>query len=215
MEVGKTTTEMAALKQGDKIMNFVGPLGHPTEMENFGTVMVVGGGFGTATLLPVVRALKEAGNHVITVTGFRNKDLIFYVDRLQKYTDEMIISTDDGSFGYKGVVTAPIKEMLESGRKIDRVIAVGPAIMMKFVSLTTQPFGVPTIVSLNPVMIDGTGMCGGCRVSVGGQTKFVCVDGPEFEGHQVDWDLLFTRQRQYLDEEKLSMERHQCRLPQA
>ena len=215
MEVGKTTTELATLKAGDKIATFVGPLGHPTEIEKFGTVMVVGGGFGTATLLPVVRAMKEAGNHVITVIGFRTKDLIFYADRLQKYSDELIISTDDGSYGVKGVVTVPIKEMLEAGRKIDRVVAVGPAIMMKFVSKTTEPYGVPTIVSLNPIMIDGTGMCGGCRVTVGGVTKFVCVDGPEFEGHLVDWDILFARQRLYLEEEKRAMEEHQCRLAQA
>ncbi|MHB1004271.1 MAG: sulfide/dihydroorotate dehydrogenase-like FAD/NAD-binding protein [Chloroflexota bacterium] len=214
MEVGKTTTEMAMLKAGDSLATFVGPLGNPTEIEKFGTVMVVGGGFGTATLLPVVRAMKEAGNHVITVVGFRTKDLIFYADRLAPYSDELIVSTDDGSYGYKGVVTLPIKEMLEAGRKIDRVLAVGPAIMMKFVSKTTEPFGVPTIVSLNPIMIDGTGMCGGCRVSVDGQTKFVCVDGPEFEGHKVDWDLLFARQRLYLEEEKAALEAHQCRLAQ-
>ena len=215
MEVGHTTIEMAALQQGDFLTNFVGPLGNPTELHKFGTVMVVGGGFGTATLLPVVRGMREAGNHVITVIGFRTKDLIFYEDRLRAVSDEVIVSTDDGSYGYKGVVTVPIKEMLQSGRQIDRVIAVGPAIMMKFVSLTTQPFGVPTIVSLNPVMIDGTGMCGGCRVTVGGQTKFVCVDGPEFEGHLVDWDILFARQRLYLEEEKHALEEHECRLASA
>lgn len=215
MEVGKTTTEMATLKQGDHLANFVGPLGHPTEIQKFGTVMIVGGGFGTATLLPVVRAMKEAGNHVVTVIGFRTKDLIFWEEKLRQMSDELVVSTDDGSYGYKGVVTLPIKDMLESGRKVDRVIAVGPAIMMKFVSKTTEPFGVPTIVSLNPIMIDGTGMCGGCRVSVGGATKFVCVDGPEFEGNLVDWDLLFARQRLYLDEEKRAMEAHQCRLAAA
>ena len=215
MEVGHTTKEMADLQQGDYLANFVGPLGNPTEIEKFGTVMVVGGGFGTATLLPVVRGMREAGNHVITVIGFRTKDLIFYEDKLREASDELVVSTDDGSYGHKGVVTVPIKEMLESGRKIDRVIAVGPGIMMKFVSLTTQPFGVPTIVSLNPIMIDGTGMCGGCRVTVGGQTKFVCVDGPEFEGHQVDWDILFARQRLYLEEEKRALEEHECRLAKA
>ena len=214
MEVGHTTKEMALLQQGDKIVNFVGPLGNPTEIEKFGTVMIVGGGFGTATLLPVVRGMRAAGNHVITVIGFRTKDLIFYEDKLREASDELIISTDDGTYGHKGVVTLPIKEMLESGRKVDRVIAVGPGIMMKFVSLTTQPFGVPTIVSLNPVMIDGTGMCGGCRVTVAGETKFVCVDGPEFEGHQVDWDVLFARQRLYLEEEKVASETHECRLAQ-
>ncbi len=214
MEVGKTTIDLGKLKTGDGLVNFVGPLGHPTEIENFGTVVVVGGGFGTATLLPVVRALKDAGNHVITITGFRSKDLIFYVDRLEEFSDELIVTTDDGTAGYKGVVTAPLKEMLDFGRKIDRVIAVGPAIMMKFVSLTTKPFGVPTIVSLNPVMIDGTGMCGGCRVSVGGETKFACVDGPEFDGNLVDWDLFFSRQSQYAEEEKQAMLEHDCRLPQ-
>ncbi|MDA8217189.1 MAG: sulfide/dihydroorotate dehydrogenase-like FAD/NAD-binding protein [Dehalococcoidales bacterium] len=214
MEVGKTTTEMATLQAGDKIANFAGPLGHPTEVENFGTVMCVGGGFGTATLLPIVRAMKEAGNHVITVMGFRTKDLIFWEDRVRAASDEVIVSTDDGSYGYKGVVTLPIKEMLDQGRKIDRVVAIGPSIMMKFVSKTTEPYGVKTIVSLNPIMIDGTGMCGGCRVSVGGETKFVCVDGPDFEGHLVDWDLLFARQRLYLEEEKRAVEAHQCRLSQ-
>jgi ferredoxin/flavodoxin---NADP+ reductase len=215
MELGKTTTEMGTMQVGDELVNFVGPLGHPTEVENFGTVACLGGGFGTATLLPVVKAMKDAGNHVITIMGFRSKDLIFWQDRLGAYSDELVIATDDGSFGHKGVITAPLKEMLDSGRKIDRVIAIGPSIMMKFVSKTAEPYGVKAIVSLNPIMIDGTGMCGGCRVSVGGETKFVCVDGPEFEGHLVDWDLLLARQRLYKAEEQVAIDRHACRLPKA
>jgi len=151
--------------------------------------------------------MKEAGNEVISIMGARTKELLIWEDKMRSASDELIVCTDDGSYGRQGVVTVPLKEMLEKGRKIDRVVAIGPAIMMKFVSLTTQPFGVKTVVSLNPIMVDGTGLCGACRVSVGGSTKFACVDGPDFDGHQVDWDLLLARQRIYLDEEKVSIER--------
>jgi NAD(P)H-flavin reductase len=173
----------------------------------------VGGGVGVAPVYPVARALKQAGNKVITIMGARSKDLLFWEERLRSVSHELIVTTDDGSYARKGVVTEPLKEVLEKDKQISRVIAIGPAIMMKFCSLTTKPFGVTTIVSLNSIMVDGTGMCGCCRVSVGGITKFVCVDGPEFDGHQVDWELVFARQRIYCDEEKRSLElwkAHQC-----
>jgi len=211
MEVGTTTHRLALLNTGDSIADFVGPLGLPTHIEKFGTVICVAGGFAVATIMPIARAMKRKGNKVITIMGARNKDLIFWEDKLRKVSDQLIVTTDDGSYGRKGLVTEPLKELLENGEKIDRVIAIGPSIMMKFCAKTTEPFGVQTIVSLNPIMVDGTGMCGCCRVSVGGVTKFACVDGPDFDGHQVDWDLLFARQRIYLDEEKCSFEQWQAK----
>ena len=207
MEVGATTRKLAQLKAGDYIANFAGPLGLPTHIDNFGTVVCVGGGFAVAPIVPIARSMKEAGNKVLSIMGARNKDLLFWEDRLRAVSDELVVTTDDGSYGRKALVTEPLKELLEGERKIDRVIAIGPTVMMKFCAKTTEPFGVKTIVSLNPIMVDGTGMCGCCRVEVGGQTKFTCVDGPDFDGHQVDWDLLFTRQRIYLEEEKKSLER--------
>ncbi len=206
MEAGKTTRQLATLKAGDSLASFAGPLGLPTEIEKFGTVVCVAGGFAVATIVPIARALREKGNKVISIMGARSKDLLFWEDRLGNVSDQLIVATDDGSYGRKGVVTEPLKELLESGQRIDRVIAIGPSIMMKFCANTTQPFGVKTIVSLNPIMVDGTGMCGCCRVSVAGVTKFACVDGPDFDGHEVDWDLLFARQRTYLDQEKQSLE---------
>ncbi len=208
MEVGTTTHRLARLKQGDSIANFIGPLGKPTHIENFGNVVCVAGGFAVATIYPIARALKEKGNRVISIMGARCKDLIFWEDKLRSVSDQLIVTTDDGSYARKGLVTEPLKELLEVGG-VDRVIAIGPSIMMKFSAKTTEPFGVKTIVSLNPIMVDGTGMCGCCRVSVDGATRFVCVDGPDFDGHKVDWDLLLARQRIYLDEEKLSLERWQ------
>jgi len=205
MEVGTTTYRLGRLKTGDSIADFVGPLGVPTHIENFGTVVCVAGGFAIAVIMPIARALKQSGNRVISIMGARSKDLLFWEDELRRTSDELIITTDDGSYARKGLVTEPLKELLEKGN-IDRVIAIGPSIMMKFCAKTTEPFGVKTIVSLNPIMVDGTGMCGCCRVSVGGVTRFACVDGPDFDGHQVDWDLLFARQRIYLDEEKCSFE---------
>jgi NAD(P)H-flavin reductase len=202
MEVGATTARMALLKKGDAIADFVGPLGVPAEVEKYGTVVCVAGGVGTAVVAPIARALKQAGNRIVTILGTRSKDLLFWENVLSSVSDQMTVTTDDGSYGRKGVVTEPLKEILESGEKIDRVVAIGPVVMMKFCSLTTAPFGVKTVVSLNPIMVDGTGMCGCCRVSVGGETKFACVDGPDFDGHKVDWDLLAARQRIYLDEEK-------------
>ncbi|MEE9201791.1 MAG: sulfide/dihydroorotate dehydrogenase-like FAD/NAD-binding protein, partial [Dehalococcoidia bacterium] len=182
------------------------PLGHPSPVERFGTVVPVGGGVGIAAIAPIARALKQAGNRVLTIVGARSGDLLFWEDRLSAVSDELIVTTDDGSRGRHGVVTQPLVELLQGGEAVDRVIAVGPTVMMKFVAQATRPFGVKTIVSLNPIMIDGTGMCGGCRVNVDGQTRFTCTDGPEFDGHLVDWDLLATRQRAYTAEEKHSLE---------
>ena len=209
MEVGTTTRRLATLNAGDSIADFVGPLGLPTHIEKYGTVVCVAGGFAVAVIKPIARALREKGNKVIAILGARNKDLLFWEEELRGVSDQIIVTTDDGSYARKGLVTEPLKELLESDEQIDRVIAIGPSIMMKFCAKTTEPFGVKTIVSLNPIMVDGTGMCGCCRVSVGGVTKFACVDGPDFDGHQVDWDLLFARQKTYLGEEKRSLEQWQ------
>ncbi|HEY41175.1 MAG TPA: sulfide/dihydroorotate dehydrogenase-like FAD/NAD-binding protein [Dehalococcoidia bacterium] len=206
MAVGTTTHRLAQLETGDSISDFIGPLGLPTHIDNFGTVVCVAGGFAVATIMPIARSMREKGNHVISIMGARNKDLIFWEDELRNVSDELIVTTDDGTYGRKGLVTEPLKEILDSDQKIDRVIAIGPSVMMMACSRTTEPYGVKTIVSLNPIMVDGTGMCGCCRVSVGGETKFACVDGPDFDGHQVDWDLLFSRQRSYLEQEKTSFE---------
>jgi ferredoxin--NADP+ reductase len=206
MEVGTSTRKLGLLKAGDVLTNLVGPLGLPSDIEKFGTVVCVGGGVGIAPIHPIARSLRQAGNKVISIIGARNKDLLFWEDKMKKVSDELIVTTDDGSYAAKGLVTEPLKAKLEGG-KIDRVIAIGPAVMMKFCSLTTKPFNVPTIVSLNSIMVDGTGMCGCCRISVGGKTKFACVDGPDFDGHQVDWNIAFDRQKVYLKEEKESLDR--------
>jgi len=212
MEVGATTFRLAQLKAEESIADFVGPLGVPSDIEKFGTVVCVAGGVGVAVITPIAKALKEKGNNIISILGARSKDLLFWEDKLRNASHRLIVTTDDGTYGRKGVVTEPLKELLEGGEKIDRVIAIGPTVMMKFCAKTTQPFGVKTIVSLNPIMVDGTGMCGCCRVSVGGATRFACVDGPDFDGHQVDWDLLSARQRIYLDEEKRSFEQWQAQM---
>jgi ferredoxin--NADP+ reductase len=206
MEVGTTTRRLATLNEGDSILNFIGPLGVPTHIEKYGTVVCVAGGFAVAPIKPIARGLKQAGNKVISILGARSKDLIFWENELREVSDQLIVTTDDGSYARKGVVTEPLKELLEGDEKIDRVFAIGPSIMMKYCSLTTKEYGVPTVVSLNPIMVDGTGMCGCCRVAVGDETKFACVDGPDFDGHEVNWDLLLARQRTYLDEEKLSFD---------
>jgi ferredoxin--NADP+ reductase len=214
-EVGKTTMHLGTLEPGDELATFTGPLGHATEIEDYGTVVCVGGGVGIAPLYPIARALKEAGNTVISIIGARSKDLLFWEDQMRAVSDELIVCTDDGSYGRKALVTVPLKEVLDRGSgEIARVWAIGPAIMMKFCAATTEPFNVPTIVSLNTVMIDGTGMCGGCRVQLTEGAKFVCADGPEFDAHQVDWELLLARQRFYLDEEKQAVEQwqHRCQL---
>ena len=212
-EVGKTTMQLGTLEVGDVLATFVGPLGHPTEVEDYGTIVSVAGGVGIAPLYPITRALKEAGNTVISIIGARTRDLLFWEERMAAVSDELIVCTDDGSYGRKALVTEPLKELLE-GRDIARVWAIGPAIMMKFASLTTKPFKVPTIVSLNTIMIDGTGMCGGCRVLLEDGAQFVCVDGPEFDGHKVDWDNLLSRQQFYRDEEQMAVQRwdHECHL---
>ncbi|MBC7236302.1 MAG: sulfide/dihydroorotate dehydrogenase-like FAD/NAD-binding protein [Chloroflexi bacterium] len=211
-EVGKTSTYLGHMEEGDHLASFTGPLGTPTEIEKYGTVVLVGGGLGIAPIYPICRELRQVGNHVIGIIGARNKDLLFWEDKMRTVTDELIVCTDDGSYARKALVTVPLKELLDQGRKIDRVWGIGPAIMMKFVSLTTQPYGVKTIVSLNSIMVDGTGMCGACRVSVGGRTRFACVDGPEFDGHEVDWDLLLSRLRIYQDLEQIAMQKYREKL---
>ncbi len=217
-EVGKSTLEMATMKVGDEFKTIVGPLGHPTEVENFGTIICVGGGVGIAPVYPIARELKEAGNHVISIIGARTKDLLLWEDKMRAVSDELIVTTDDGSYGRKDLVTVPLKEILET-RKVAKIWAIGPAIMMKFVSATTEPFKVPTIVSLNTIMIDGTGMCGGCRVLMEDGAKFVCVDGPEFDAHKVDWNNLLSRMTFYRDQEQAATARwkesHKCNLDRA
>lgn len=213
-EVGKSTMHLGTLNPGDKIATFAGPLGHPSEIEKYGKVICIGGGVGIAPIYPIAKALKEKGNYVISILGVRNKGLLFWEEKVKDISDEIIICTDDGSYGRKGVVTEPLKEILNIDNSIKRVWAIGPAIMMKYVSTVTEPFNVHTIVSLNPIMIDGTGMCGGCRVIVGDESRFVCVDGPEFDAHIVNWDNLLTRLQFYKREESIAVERwaHKCRL---
>jgi ferredoxin--NADP+ reductase len=191
--VGKTTHLLAEMKVGDSIANLLGPLGQPTHIEKVGRVVCVGGGIGVAPLHPIAKGMKEAGNEVITIIGARSRDLIILEDEMKAIADEFICCTDDGSYGRKALVTEPLKELCEADPKPDLVVAIGPPIMMKFCAETTRPYEVPTVVSLNTIMIDGTGMCGGCRVTVGGETKFVCVDGPEFDGHLVDFDNMMQR----------------------
>ena len=210
MEAGTTTCRLAQLEAGDSIESFAGPLGLPSQIKKYGRVVCVAGGFAVAPVMPIARALKQAGNRVVTIMGARSKELLFWEDKLSSISDELIVTTDDGSYGREGLVTEPLKEILDSGQKVDRVVAIGPSMMMKFCAKTTEPYGVKTIVSLNPIMVDGTGMCGCCRVSVAGQTRFTCVDGPEFDGHEVDWDLLMARQRTYLDKEKESLAKWKC-----
>ena len=202
--VGNTTKHMCeTYKEGDDILDIAGPLGQPSHMKNFGTVVVVGGGIGVAPVYPIARAYHELGNKVISIIGARNKDLVIWQDKMAAISDEVIITTDDGSVGRKGFVTDPLREMLEAGAKVDLVLAIGPVIMMKNVAATTKPFEVPTTASLNTIMVDGTGMCGGCRVMVGGENKFACVDGPEFDAHQVDFANLVMRQQMYKNQEVL------------
>ena len=205
MAVGKTTHEMVLLKQDEDILDLCGPLGQPTHIESAGRVVLVGGGFGVAPLYPIARAFKAAGNEVTVIMGARSKELLIYEQEMQGVADTVIVTTDDGSKGVKGLVTDALTKDLEC-RLPGLVICVGPAIMMKFVAEATKPFGVKTVVSLNPIMVDGTGMCGGCRVSVGGRSMFACVDGPEFDGHLVDWSVLMNRQKSYTAEEKESFE---------
>ncbi|MFP4536515.1 MAG: sulfide/dihydroorotate dehydrogenase-like FAD/NAD-binding protein [Spirochaetaceae bacterium] len=200
--VGKTTLRLAELEAGDAIANVLGPLGQPTHIEKFGHVVAVGGGIGVAPLHPIVQALKAAGNQLTVIMGARTKELVIMEEEMTSLADELIICTDDGSYGRKALVTEPLQELCEGEAKPDLAVAIGPPIMMKFAAETTRPFGVPTVVSLNTIMVDGTGMCGGCRVSVGGETKFVCVDGPEFDGHLVDFDNMIRRLGAYKGQEE-------------
>lgn len=202
---GKTTYQLAKMEPGDEILDVLGPLGNPSEIENCGNVIVIGGGVGAAPLLPITVALKNAGNSIISIIGAANKENLIMVDEFQEVVDEMIITTNDGSFGKKGLVTEALEELLEK-EKIDRIWAIGPMVMMKFVALMAKKYEIPVWVSLNPIMVDGTGMCGACRVEIDGKMKFACVDGPEFDGRFVNWNELIKRQYQYIEEEKLALE---------
>jgi ferredoxin/flavodoxin---NADP+ reductase len=207
--VGKTTNQLNALETGDGILDVVGPLGKPSVIKNFGTVVVVGGGVGTALAYPTTVALKRAGNQIVTILGGRNRDLVLLENEMRQVSDELYVTTDDGSYGEKGLVTDKLRELIAQGMKIDEVLAVGPVPMMKAVADVTNGPGIHTVVSLNPIMIDGTGMCGGCRVIIGGKSKFACVDGPEFEAHEVDFSVLMQRNRMYREAERKSLEEFQ------
>lgn len=212
-EVGKSTIEMGMLEAGSEIQ-VVGPLGSPTHIENVGLCVCVGGGAGIAPLLPIARAMKKAGNHVVSILGGRRKEFVILREEMEAASSEMIYTTDDGSFGMKGFVTQALSKFIEERGKPGIVIAIGPAIMMKAVADMTRPLEIHTVVSLNTIMIDGTGMCGGCRVSVGGESKFVCVDGPEFDAHTVDFDLMMKRQRTFIKQEEIArqlfLKHHEC-----
>jgi len=214
--VGKTTAHLSRLSEGDSILDIAGPLGKPTHIEKFGTVVCIGGGIGIAPMHPIAQALKAAGNRVISILGARNKALLIMEEELRKASDEVVIVTDDGTYGKKGFVTDALKELVDKGLTINLVVAIGPPIMMKMVSKLTLQFKLKTLVSLNTIMIDGTGMCGGCRVTIGGKPKFVCVDGPEFDGHEVDFDEMMRRLNMYRDSEKAAFarysEKHDCKL---
>ncbi|MBN1818592.1 MAG: sulfide/dihydroorotate dehydrogenase-like FAD/NAD-binding protein [Sedimentisphaerales bacterium] len=213
--VGKTTAQMADMNVGDSFGYVAGPLGRPTHVEKFGTVVCVGGGIGTAPLLPIATAMKQAGNTILSILGARNKELLILEEEFRAVSEEVIVVTDDGSYGRKALVTEPLKELCQRDPKPNLAVAIGPAIMMKFCCETTRPFQVPTVVSLNTIMVDGTGMCGGCRVEVGGKTKFVCVDGPEFDGHQVDFDQMMKRMSAYHKQEQQAhqaYQEHRCKI---
>ncbi len=206
--VGKTTKELNNLKTGDKLADVVGPLGKPTHINNFGHSVVIGGGLGTAVMYPIAKALKAKGNRVTFILGARSKNLLILEEELKKFCDKVEVCTDDGSYGKKGFVTDLLKELIESGAEINFVIGAGPIPMMSALAETTRPYKITTVASLNPIMVDGTGMCGACRVSVGGKTKFACVDGPEFNAHLVDFKLLWERNRAYVKQEKIALERY-------
>ncbi len=209
LEIGKTTKKLGTLKAGDKLFSLVGPLGLPTELHKVGTICCIGGGIGLALMYPVVRALKEAGNKTISIIGAKNEKLLIYEKEIQSVSDEFYVCTDDGSKGHHGFVSDILKKLIADKRDVKMVYAVGPIIMMKVISNITQPHGIHTVVSLNPIMVDGTGMCGSCRVIIGGETKFGCVDGPEFDGHKVDFDNLIARNRRYMAEEQISLKKFQ------
>ncbi len=211
-KVGLSTKMLGQLNEGDYIQDFVGPLGRPTETEGIKRVCVVGGGVGCAIALPSAQAFKEAGCEVDVIVGFRNKDIVILEDEFRACSDNLYLMTDDGSYGEHGFVTVKLQQLLEAGKQYDEVLAIGPIPMMKFVCKTTEPFAVKTIVSLNPIMVDGTGMCGGCRVTVGGEVKFACVDGPDFDGHKVDFAELMNRNGVYRDQEQEDEKNHMCRI---
>ncbi len=212
--VGKSTREMMQLNQGDSILDLIGPLGEASHIEKRSKVILVGGGLGVAPVYPQLRAYKERGSTTLSIIGFRTKSLVFWEERFRAYSDEMHIATDDGSYGHKGFVSQVLQILLEKHRDTEEVVAIGPLLMMKACCDVTRPFGVRTIVSLNSIMVDGTGMCGSCRVTVNGKLKFACVDGPDFNGHQVDFDELLRRQRRFQREEQESLKRYEeeCRL---
>lgn len=211
-KVGLSTKLLGAMKEGDEILDFVGPLGKPTQTEGLKRVCVIGGGVGCAIALPSAQAFREAGCEVDVIAGFRSKDIVILEDEFRACSDHLYLMTDDGTYGEQGFVTVKLKELLDAGRQYDEVLAIGPIPMMKFVAKTTEPFGVKTIVSLNPIMIDGTGMCGGCRVTVDGEVRFACVDGPDFDGHQVDFAELMNRNSVYRDQEAQDEREHLCRI---
>ena len=211
-EVGKTTRMLGELEEGDCILDFVGPLGNPSHLDELNRVCVIGGGLGCAIAYPQAKYLHNRGAKVDIIAGFRSKDLIFLEDEMRAASDNLYIVTDDGSNGNKGLVTDVLKAQLDNGVEYDAVIAIGPLVMMKFVSLTTKPYNIKTLVSMNSIMIDGTGMCGGCRLTVGGETKFACVDGPDFDGHLVDFDEAMRRGAMYKPEERAKLEEHECRM---
>lgn len=200
--VGATTEKLSHMKEGDSLQDFVGPLGKATETEGKKKVCVVGGGVGCAIAYPVLKKFHDCGAEVHAVIGFKNKDLVILEDEFRAASSVLKVCTDDGSYGQKGVVTEALKELIDAGNQYDEVFAIGPMVMMKFVSKTTEPYGIPTTVSMSPIMVDGTGMCGGCRLTVGGETKFACVDGPDFDGHKVDWDESLKRGKMYFDWER-------------
>ena len=206
-EVGASTKKLGLLNEGEAILDCVGPLGHASEIREYGTVVCIGGGIGIAPIYPVARAQRQAGNRVISILGARTKELLFWEDKLRAVSDEVLVTTDDGSYQRKGFVTDVLKHLVDEGEQVDIVYAIGPVVMMRAVSHLTMGYGIHTVVSLNPIMMDGTGMCGACRVTVDGETKFACVDGPEFDGHQVDFVGLMKRQQMYLGQEKEARER--------
>ena len=210
--VGGTTMELNSLNAGDSVHDFVGPLGRATETEGLKKVCVVGGGVGCAIAYPVLKKFHDCGAEVHAVVGFKNKDLVILEDKFRAASSVLKLMTDDGSYGEKGLVTDALKELIDAGNQYDEIFAIGPAIMMKFVSKTTEPYGIPTTVSMSPIMVDGTGMCGGCRVTVGGEVKFACVDGPDFDGHKVDYDELMSRNSVYRDREAEERKTHICRI---
>jgi ferredoxin--NADP+ reductase len=208
--VGATTHKLAVKESGEYLENILGPLGNPTHIEKFGSVVCVGGGIGVAPLYPIVQGMKQGGNRVTVIIGARSRELVIFEDRMRQYADELVVVTDDGSYGRKALVTEPLREFCAASPKPDLSVAIGPPIMMKFCEKTTAEFDVPIMVSLNTIMIDGTGMCGGCRVTVGGETRFVCVDGPEFDGHKVDFENMMLRMRAFKDRE--DEDHHKCHI---